>query len=82
MRHEVENSLRSLLLEFLVYTALVVGYFFLVLHFLGGWLHRLFQTERSFYAAVALILIVGQGFLLEALTRLLLNWIKPRREEE
>ena len=33
------------------------------------------------YAAVALVLIVGQGFLLETLTRRLLGWVKARWEE-
>ncbi len=82
MKRELENSLRSYLVEFVVYAALVTGYFFLVLHFLGGWLYRLFTSERQVYAGVALGLIIAQGFVLEMLTRLLLAWLKPRTEEE
>ncbi len=81
MKRDVENSLRSFLVEFVVYAALVAGYYFLVLHFLGGWLNDLFHRERHVYAGVALGLIIGQGLLLELLTRALLAWIKPRTEE-
>jgi len=78
MKPDVETSVRAFLIEFVVYAALVAGYYFLVLHFLGDWLFRLFTKDRSTYAAVALALIIGQGFLLEVLTRLLLSWIHPR----
>ena len=78
MKREVENSIRAFLIEFVVYAVLVAAYYFLVLHFLGDWLWRLFTSERGTYAAVSLALIIGQGFLLEILTRLLLSWIHPR----
>lgn len=73
----VKRGLKSLLLsfsiEFLIYSALLASYFFLVLHFLGNWLNQLFHQERKTYAAVALLLIVGQGVLLEGLTRFLVR---------
>ena len=81
MNRQFKNSLKSFSLEFVLYAALVAGYYFLVLHFLGAWLWRLFQTERRSYAFIALVLIVGQGLLLELLTRLLLAWLKPRAED-
>jgi hypothetical protein len=81
MQREVEHSLKSFLIEFVVYGVLVSGYYLLVLHFLGGWLHHLYAAERRTYAAVALALIIGQGFLLEALTRFLLSYIRPRMED-
>ena len=81
MKPEVESSVRSFLAEFLLYAALVAGYYFLVLHFMGAWLEGLFKTERRAYAAIALALIIGQGFLLEILTRALLAWVRPRKEE-
>lgn len=81
MNRQAENFLRSFFLELLVYSGLVAAYFFAVLHFLGNWLHHLFLQEREVYAWVALGLIIGQGFLLEILTRLLLAWIKPRDED-
>ena len=82
MRREFEKALRAYLVEFVVYAALLVGYYFLVLHFLGGWLNGLFHTHRGKYAALALGLIAGQGVLLDIVTRLLLSLIKPRTEDE
>lgn len=82
MNTKVRSSLKSLLVELIAYGALVTLYFFLVLHLLGGWLNHLFQDERKLYAFVALGLIVGQGWLLELLTRLLLNLLRARAEEK
>ena len=80
MKHEIRRALKSFLLELIVYSAVMVGYYFLVLHFLGAGLQQLYTNDRGYYAAVSLGLIVGQGLLLEVLTRLLLNWITPRTE--
>lgn len=82
MNRELRISIKSFLIELVVYAALVVGYFFLVLNFLDGWLYHLFQDERRTYASVALLLIIGQGLLLEVLTRTLLALIKPRPREQ
>ncbi len=82
MKKEAWDSLKSFLVEVLVYAALVVGYFFLVLTFLGGWLDRLYESDRPAYAAVALGLIVGQGILLNGLTQFLLALLKPRPEDK
>ena len=81
MNQEIKSSLKSFLIELVVYAALVVGYFFLVLNFLGAWLYRLSQENHRAYAWVALGLIVCQGIVLEVLTRFLLAFIKPRTEE-
>ena len=75
------RSLRSFLLEFLVYGLAVAVYFFLVLTFLADWLTELFTANREGYAFVALGLIVAQGFLLELLTRTVLDLFRPRPEE-
>jgi hypothetical protein len=82
MKKEIWSSLGRFSLELAVYALLVTSYYFLVLKFLGVWLYGLFQNERQTYAAVALALIIAQGVLLEILTRILLNWIKPRQEGE
>ena len=70
--------LSSLLVEIPVYAGLVTVYFFLVLHFLGGWLKEIFDSNKLVYAIVALALIVGQGVVLETLTTWLLNFVRPR----
>ena len=80
MKPEFKSALKSYAVEAVIYSALVAGYYFLVLHFLGNWLYRMFVTDRRDYAALALGLIIGQGFLLEILTRFLLNWFKPTKE--
>ncbi len=69
----VQRASRSLLvvsfvLELVAYAVLVTGYFFLVLHFLGGGLQNLIETNKAAYAVAALALIIGQGVLLEALS--------------
>jgi hypothetical protein len=82
MNAEAKGWLRSFLLELMVYSVLVVIYYFCVLHFLGDWLIGLFSQQRKVYAFVALLLIVGQGILLETLTTALLKVIKPGTEKE
>jgi len=66
----------SFVLELAVYAGLVTGYFFLVLHFLGGALRDLFTTNKVAYAFVALALIVGQGVLLQTITTHLLRYFQ------
>ena len=80
MNTELTKSLKAFLVELAVYAVLVFGYFFLVLHFLGGWLEGLYEHHRVTYATVALGLIIIQGVLLEALTRYLLAILKPGAE--
>jgi hypothetical protein len=81
MKMNLKSLFKTFSVELLVYAVLVVAYFFLVLHFLGGWLYHLFKDERSWYAAMALILIVAQGIVLESVTRALLNLIRRNRED-
>lgn len=57
-----------LLVQTGIYAIFVFLYYFLVLHFLGGWLKGLFDDKRTVYAVVALALMIGQGILLELLT--------------
>jgi len=81
MNQEFKSSLKSFIIELVVYAALVVGYFFLVLKFLGDWLYRVHQENAHLYAFLALALIVCQGVVLEILTRVLLDIIKPRTKD-
>ena len=80
MKTETAKTLRAFLIELVVYAFLVVGYFFLVLHFLGGWLRQLETHHRYTYAGVALLLIIGQAVVLESVTSLLLRIIRGRTE--
>jgi hypothetical protein len=81
MKQNIQHVLKAFSLELPLYLVLVAVYVLLVLHFLGGWLFHLFGAERKLYAAVALGLIVGQGFVLEILSRALLGLIKGTREK-
>jgi hypothetical protein len=65
---EVRRLIRGFAIELLIYSALVVGYFFLVLRFLADPLERLFSNNLMLYAIVALVLIVVQAVLLGTIT--------------
>lgn len=80
MKNDTAKTLRAFVVELIVYAALVAGYFFLVLHFLGGWLQQLELHHRTTYAGTAILLIIGQAVVLEGLTTFLLRMIRGRSE--
>ena len=80
MKNEAAGALKAFLIELVVYAALVIGYFFLVLHFLGGVLYDLAVRHRFLYALTAILLIIGQAVFLEAVTTFLLRLIRGRSE--
>ena len=80
MKSDTAKTLRAFLIELAVYALLVVAYFFLVLHFLGGWLQQLEIHHRNTYGGVAILLIIGQAVFLENVTTLLLRLIRGRSE--
>jgi hypothetical protein len=80
MKKETAKTLRAFLIELVVYAILVVSYFFLVLHFLGGWLLQLEMHHRYTYAGVAILLIIGQAVVLESVTTLLFRILRGRSE--
>jgi hypothetical protein len=73
--------IRSFAIEVLIYTALVIGYFVLVLRLLGEPLKKLFTDHLALYAFAALALIVVQGVVLEFLTSFLVNRLRLERLE-
>jgi hypothetical protein len=80
MKKEAAKTLRAFSIELGVYAVFVVGYFLLVLHFLGDWLHGLFDHHRVSYAFVAISLIIGQAVVLEFVTTFLMRLLKGRSE--
>jgi hypothetical protein len=78
MKKETARTLRAFAIELVIYALLVVAYFFLVLHFLGGWLYRLESQHRYIYASVAILLMIGQAVVLQNVTTLLLRFIRRR----
>jgi len=81
MNRDLKGWLKSFLVELVVYSVLVVGYFFLILHLLADWIDHIYEGDRRVHAAIALALIVGQGIALELLTAALFALIKPRVDE-
>jgi hypothetical protein len=80
MKSETAKTLRAFAFELAIYGLLVTGYFFLVLHFLGGWLLQLEIQHRYMYAIFAILLIIGQAVVLESLTTFLIRLIRGRSE--
>jgi uncharacterized membrane protein len=78
MKKETARTLRAFAIELVIYALLIVLYFFLVLHFLGGWLYQLESQHRYTYASVAILLMIGQAVLLQNVTTLLLRFIRRR----
>ena len=78
MKKETAKTLRAFLIELVVYAILVVGYFFLVLHFLGEGLQRIEQNHRYAYAALTILLMIGQAVVLQNVTTFLLRVIRGR----
>lgn len=81
MKAETSTTLRAFLIELAVYGVLVTGYFFLVLHFLSGWLQDLHLHHVKVYALVAIALLIGQAVLLESLTTWLFRLLRGGRSE-
>lgn len=80
MKVEIRRAALSFLVELVLYSILVVGYFFLVLHFLGPSLSDLHKSHIPLYALVSVALIIGQAVILESLTTFLIRLIRGRSE--
>ena len=80
MKAEASRTLRAFLVELALYAVLVTGYFFLVLHYLSGWLQDLHLHHGKLYALVAIALIIGQAVVLESVTTWLLRFLRGRSE--
>lgn len=80
MKSDARRTLFSFLAELVVYGILVTAYFFLVLHFLGGWLAHLDKQNVKLYAVVCIALIIGQAVILEWVTTFLFRLLRGRSE--
>ncbi|HCB50344.1 MAG: hypothetical protein AMJ56_06575 [Anaerolineae bacterium SG8_19] len=80
---DIDSSkiIRNFLIELVVYGALVVAYFILVLRSLGGWLTSLYDNNLPVYSIVALVLIVVQAVFLEKVTSFLIERLGLERLE-
>jgi hypothetical protein len=80
-KKDTSATLRAFLVELALYAVFVTGYFFLVLHFLSGWLQDLHLHHVKFYALATIVLIIGQAVLLESVTTWLLRLLRGGRSE-
>jgi hypothetical protein len=80
-KKEKLSTLRAFLVELAVYAAFVTAYFFLVLHYLAGWLQGLHLNHVKLYALMTIILIIGQAVVLESVTTWLLRLLRGGRSE-
>jgi MFS superfamily sulfate permease-like transporter len=69
-------SVRTFLLEIVVYACFVSAYLVVVLHYLSGWIKQVFDDSKLIYAIVAVVLIGFQGAVLERLTSGLLRMVE------
>ena len=67
---------RNLLIEIVIYSFLVFGYYLLVLRWLDDWLMMIFNTNLVYYAFVGLGMIFIQAVLLDFVTSFLMKFIK------
>ncbi len=77
--NELRKVVRAVAIELVLYGALVVGYAAIAFHLLSNPLKQLFQDNLGLYAIIALLLIVGQGVMLEEVTSFLLNRLRLER---
>ena len=80
-KKEKVNTLRAFVVELAVYAVFVTGYFFLVLHYLSGWLQDLHLHHVILYALIAIALIIGQAVVLESVTTWLMRFLRGGRSE-
>ncbi len=75
----LKTLLGDFVLELVIYSVLIVLYSVLVLRLLAKLLTSLFHSSLVAYAVLALVLIVGQGLLLERFTSFLLDYVRLDR---
>jgi len=73
---EPRKLFRNLLIEILIYSVLIFGYYLLVLRFLDDWLLSYFQSSLILYSIFGLGAIIIQAVLLDFVTSFLMKHIK------
>lgn len=73
---EPRKLFRNLLIEIIIYSFLIFGYYLLVLRYLGDWLMEIFESNLVYYSFAGLGLILMQAVLLDFITSFLMKYIK------
>jgi hypothetical protein len=74
-------AVRVLLVEIAVYGVLVATYLIFVLRALRPWLVVQARGDRGLYAALCVLLMLGQGVLLEIVTTFLVRRFRGARDD-
>ncbi|MFN2241272.1 MAG: hypothetical protein ACK2U2_03225 [Anaerolineae bacterium] len=69
----IRKMIVSFAIELVIYAVLVIGYFLVVLRLLGEPLNVLYNNNLVLYAFLALVLIVIQAVVLEAVTSFIMH---------
>jgi hypothetical protein len=69
----IARVIRSFAIELVIYSVLVIAYFFVVLRLLGQPLESLYSSNLVLYAFLALALVVVQAVVLEAVTSFIMG---------
>ena len=67
---------RNLLIEIIIYSILIFGYYLLVLRWLGDWMMSLYDTSLVYYSFAGLGMILIQAVLLDFVTSYLMKYIR------
>lgn len=70
---------QAFVLELLIYGILLVAYFLLVLHYLGGWFKELYDHDRTLFAVMALVIMIGQTVVLELASSFLIWFVREKQ---
>lgn len=70
---KIRKLIGNFVIEMIIYSILVIAYFFAVLRLLGDPLYRLFSNNLTFYAFLALALIVVQAVVLGFVTSFIMG---------
>ncbi len=81
MTFRLRRTLLSFAIQLAIYGGLAVLYLYGVLYFLSDWIFQVNAKNRELYAVLSLLLIIAQGFILEALTTGLINLIHPKLKD-
>lgn len=81
MKPKTRRLLRNLILEVIVYSLLLLVYFWAVLRFLGEPLNQLFHQNLVVYAGATLLLIVAQSVVLDFITTFLVERLDLEKPE-
>ena len=73
---EPKMLIRNLVIEIIIYSIFIYGYYTLVLRHLADWLLDIFSNNLVYYSLAGLGLIFIQAVLLDVVTSFLMKYVK------